>query len=386
MEKRKIITFLLLVFLCACTRDGRDVQPIVFDMSKGNVRIQSLDVIEKMQLVQLSSDSVKIGEVDKVLCRDTLLYVLDRYQQKCVYIFNTKGVYLNTISRMGHGSGEYVNLTDIFIDEEKQTLNLLSREDKKILVYDFLGMKLLKEYKLPKMFFNMVKIDGGYIGSVGNCPEDPHEPYNCWILDNDLRIKDKCVKIDPLLESSFSEEVVPFSVYKHRCDIISEMNYEVFSVEKLYPKLNYELDFGNQNFPQQKKADLYNPQKIFEIQDKYITNIYRFQETEKHILVYLVYQGMRQMFVYDKIDHTSQLATLDTNREDILIGFGNIVGLDSRHIYTVVDMDLLCRFYQGHDEHNNYEEMYPRQIEKLRKQIYPPKKDDNPVILIYTIN
>ena len=56
--------------------------------------------------------------------------------------FNLQGKLLHKISRKGRGAEEYLQLSDMFIDSRNRTLNLLSRIDEKLLVFD------VDEYRL----------------------------------------------------------------------------------------------------------------------------------------------------------------------------------------------------------------------------------------------
>lgn len=88
----------------------------------------------------------------KVIFYETRLYVATFSPEQAVYIFNLQGKLLHKISRKGRGAEEYLQLSDMFIDSRNRTLNLLSRIDEKLLVFDVDEYRLVKTIRLPKAF------------------------------------------------------------------------------------------------------------------------------------------------------------------------------------------------------------------------------------------
>ena len=148
-----------------------------------------------------TNDSVLIGEIDKVIFYETRLYVATFSPEQAVYIFNLQGKLLHKISRKGRGAEEYLQLSDMFIDSRNRTLNLLSRIDEKLLVFDVDEYRLVKTIRLPKAFVKMVSLENGYIGYMGNYSQDKNQPYNLWAMNSRYEIESQYMKIDSRWES-----------------------------------------------------------------------------------------------------------------------------------------------------------------------------------------
>ena len=72
--------------------------------------------MDSCSLIQLETrPECLVGEIDKIFFYKDRLYVLDRRVGKSVFVFDLKGKWISTIARTGHGPGEYINITNPFI-------------------------------------------------------------------------------------------------------------------------------------------------------------------------------------------------------------------------------------------------------------------------------
>ena len=85
------------------------------------------------------TEKSRIGQIDKVVIQDSLLFVLDWQISRAVFVFDARdGRFICRIGNFGHGRGEYTELYDFAIDRERHLIHLLC-ERKRILTYDFSG-------------------------------------------------------------------------------------------------------------------------------------------------------------------------------------------------------------------------------------------------------
>ena len=112
---------------------------------------------------------------------------MDQSANNSVYIFNENGSFVRAISNYGRAANEYIQLSDIFIDSADSTLNIVSRIDKKLFVYNMSGEQLLEVRKLPKSFLSVTKRDGFFAAYMGNFAEEAKQPYILWTMDKDLK-------------------------------------------------------------------------------------------------------------------------------------------------------------------------------------------------------
>lgn len=194
--KKLLLYIVLCSLLTSCnenaTKNEEDVVVIRLDENSEDVDVCDIpNFISDTKIVQLSS-KVIIGEINQICSLDTFLYILDG-TQRSVHVFSFSGKYISSISRLGHGPGEYISLRSIFVDENTSTVNLVSSSDMKLLTFDKTGKNLIKEKKFSKYFSFIQKIQNGYVGYIGS-GSDPSNPNIFWIMDDDMNIKSQGVE------------------------------------------------------------------------------------------------------------------------------------------------------------------------------------------------
>ena len=203
----KKLTYIIILITCllGCQHKSMNTTCINFDFTQRMKDIHSIDLIKNYKLIPLETrDSVIIGKIDKAILYKDQIYIATFHRDQAVYIFNLQGKFLHKINTIGRGPEEYLQLSDIFIDENNQTLNLLSRIDAKLLTYDINNLNIIKSSPLPKAFYKMISLKDRYLGHSGNYTQDKDEPYNLWDMDLDFRIINKAIVIDPRWESKMA--------------------------------------------------------------------------------------------------------------------------------------------------------------------------------------
>lgn len=384
----RIFIYTLVAVFCfhACTpKDNGHGAPEELPMKEisNEVDIQDVSLVQRAKVVHPQKDIV-IGKVDKAIFRDSLLYLIDRQRME-VNVVDTKGCLVGKIASRGRGNNEYLELTDAFVDGKSNTINILSRANRKLYVYDLHTYKLKKILSLPLSFIQMVKIQNGYVAYMGNYTEKENEPYNIWLLSDSMEIRGHESLINPIMESRVSWGHSALSLYEGVCHAVCEMDYIVYSVGKEIEQ-SYVVDFGKYNLPNQTKEMYDNPGIQLTNQTKYICDILNFQETKDKILIHTIFQGEYQLIIFDKQTHKTSRVVLNQGiREFLPLGFGRIVGIDSEHIVTIVENETIKTLYRGYDEYNNYEELYPEQIKHLREVIPAPYENDNACFIVYDL-
>src|SRR5690606_17982625 len=108
-----------------------------------------LDVVEYIPLE--TNDSAIIGRIDEIVLTNDLIIILDKTQTESIFLFNRTGEFIAKVNRKGKGPGEYMQPSDITVDEQLQELYLLNEFPSKVIVYDFEG-NFIKEFSLPFRF------------------------------------------------------------------------------------------------------------------------------------------------------------------------------------------------------------------------------------------
>lgn len=382
------IIWFVLVFLLVCSfrkENPQDGKVIRFDLKQEVVDIHSTALIKDCKIIPLeTTDSVLIGEIDKVIVHHDRLYVGDFSQTNAVYIFDMQGKILNKISRQGRGGEEYLALNDMFIDPHTGELKLLSRVDRRILAFSEDGKVFNGVQKMPKMFMEFVPSANGYIGFSANYSEDRSNPFNIWLLDQNIQIVGKEFPINPAWESKWSGSITVFSSYQDRVYYIP--GFQAFSVYKLWGdhfSLAYTIDLGRKQIPVTTMAyDDYL--EYCQKHPDYVNNLRRFQETDRFLICQFLHNGQDRLGLYDKTNAQVSVCSLSSYKGKYFISFGNIVNFTSDYVITTVRASRMCEVIAGKNEYVNFEEDYPEQVKRMREEFPGIEEDSNPCVVIYS--
>lgn len=371
--------------IVSCSETPGEVTTISFNPNAEIRSISETGVIKKMKLVKLESDSCAVGKIDKIICNDSLLYIMDAYITNEVYVFTQEGWFVSKISRRGHGKCEYTQLSDIYFDTSNNTLCLLSRDDQKVISFTPDGKKVLGESRLPKAFSHMVPTTDGYIGYMLNCSQNPSMPYNVWTLDKSFSLLDGYIPIDRQLESRSNDDINTLSTYGTKSYFKPEYVNTIYQIENGKVCERYKLDFGVKTFPDLSSVSHENEDEWSKLDMEKIANLYNYEETDDYILMDFVMDGLFRLGVYYKHNQTSEITSLDSYENEYLLSFGCIKGMDQSAIYSVVEYEDVYDVWVGHDKYTNYEEEFPNQVNNLRKLFPHLEENGNPFIAIYSL-
>ena len=380
-----LIYILLCVMIASCSETPGKVTTISFNPNAEIRSISETGIIKNVKLIKLESDSCMVGKVDKVLCNDSLLYIMDAYITNEVYIFTQEGRFVSKISRRGHGKYEYTQLSDIFFDTDNNALCLLSRDDQKIISLTPDGKKVLGESRLPKAFSHMMPTVDGYIGYMLNCSQNPCMPYNVWTLDKSFSLLDGFIPIDRQLESRSIDGINTLSTYGTTSYFKPEYVNTIYQIENEKVCERYKLDFGQKTFPDLSSVSHDNEDEWSKLDMEKISNVFNYMETDDYILMDFVMDGLFHLGIYYKHNQTSEITSLDCYENEYLLSFGWIKGMEQSAIYSVVEHEDVYDVWVGHNEYVNFEEEYPTQVSNLRKLFPKLEEDGNPFIAIYSL-
>jgi hypothetical protein len=363
-----------------------DVLTLKFDFDEEPVNILDIGLIYDMEILNLDCKEAVWGKIDKIIKYKNRIYLLDIYQTHSVIIYDTLGNFVNLIDKHGQGPNEYIQLNDIFIDEDDETFNLLSRSDRKVLKCDLDG-NILSVEKMPKMFSKMLKIKDGYFGYMGNAISDNEYPYNLWTLSNDMEVKKYFSEIDPTWNSRDWGGRTIFSSYRDITYYTGILDFDVYSLKDGIFSTAYTYDFGKCIWPTAyRESDKYD--NLLENGNGrllYISGISHFQETKNHLIADVVHQFQRKLCVYNKQTKKACIAMPDVYTDKYFCSFGDIIGYDETAIYSLVDAPDMKEVWVGKNEYNDFESQYPEQIKRLREKFPHIDEEGNPFLIIHYI-
>lgn len=127
---------------------------IVNILFKNNVNDYSDSIIKSVRYIKLETKPESLlGYISDIKFVDDIIIVSDFHKEKQVYLYDKNGKFITEISRKGHASNEYYNLTDLTVDTKLKIIYILDGDQGILLLFDFKG-DFIKNHKLPFMFSN----------------------------------------------------------------------------------------------------------------------------------------------------------------------------------------------------------------------------------------
>lgn len=388
-ETKALLVFLSIILFCNCTNNRNikiDNDALIVKMDINNpVNIHDINFIDSIDILRLSNDVI-LGKVDKIIINNNLIFLLNRYAENSVFVYDVSGKFIKQISNLGQGPEEYLQPTDIFIDNKQNVLALVSRMDRKLLKYNLDNLNLISVEKLSKPFFNLIDIENGYAGFMNNLIDE--QPFNLWTMSNTLELQNSFFEIPDSWDSKASGNIQPFSKYNDKVYYIQPYDLNVYHIDKDDIKIAYKYDLGDFTWPSDMK-EYEDVKRVLESSsDRYIQDFYMFQETQNYLISRVVFKNQELLGIYNKKTEKSCVAKPEAYSDKYLIPFGRIIGMDEKAIYSLVDAESVKRNIIGKDEYNDFESMYPTQIKNLREKFkgISISEEDNSFLLIHYFN
>ena len=134
--------------------DYSNVTQIQYDEKAENFILID-QIVDRCSFVRLASEqSSLIGKIDQLILCDSFIVVVDKRIAKSIFVFNHEGKFLNRISRLGNGPGEYLLINHVAINDNNQVC-ILDNIKARVTLFDISG-KFISSQDLP---FKSVKME-----------------------------------------------------------------------------------------------------------------------------------------------------------------------------------------------------------------------------------
>ena len=222
--------FILLLF-SSCFNNNDDEIEIIYINPLDAELTEMVDVFSVITPIALETrDSILIGGIDDILFCDERFVILDK-KFKSVYIYDTNGNFIALINNSGRGSDEYLSVSCIYIDENKNIV-LVDNSLHKEFVYSPTG-EYIKSDTIPYSIKSVdILQDGTKI--VNKDRVDSRTP-NGYLLN----IRKRAGVEEGYFPYSYSNGSVVYE--KNRCVTISgsDLFYSTLESDTIW-KYNYE--------------------------------------------------------------------------------------------------------------------------------------------------
>jgi hypothetical protein len=262
MRKELTVCGLILITL-GCTNSGSKVfkeSSIVEDLCQiltitgdisSDLQVDSIfDMIEAIPLE--TKDKYLITEIIKARIVDEMLILQDKAER--LFVFDLHGKFLNEISAKGRGPGEFSELRDFEIDNEKH-LYILDFERIHIYSIDGAYIKTIRYSFSPEnevycnpIQFAVAEPNRFYIwgGSFGINENEDGKHFAMYELDDQGKVRNRYFPVNHVILddrsrfSTISDTILINPVFG---------SYDVYSIDNVCVKKRYHVDFGEKAMP-----------------------------------------------------------------------------------------------------------------------------------------
>lgn len=139
MNKKCIVVIILGVFLLACAQEKIKENNDVIKIDFSDLEYKQFTIPNgKMQFIRLEmTESNLVGDIERIVLKDDLFFVLDKNRNLFVYDFS--GKFLNRIGVIGRGPDELYHLSHFYVDAKRKQVGIYDLFRQKVYHYDYRG-------------------------------------------------------------------------------------------------------------------------------------------------------------------------------------------------------------------------------------------------------
>lgn len=172
----------------SCNDYNEDKAIYTIDLEKLEAKeliIDSLFVVDKIVQLETTGESV-INYINKLFLSNKYIVVVDIFGSS-VLVFDSSGAFITKIAKQGRGPGEYIKISDIYVEFEHGLIYILDGYDsKKILKYSLTG-DFLGETRInfgADSFTKMDKFGFAFFQPTGNSIINSNKHFEVILTDS----------------------------------------------------------------------------------------------------------------------------------------------------------------------------------------------------------
>jgi hypothetical protein len=385
------IVFILLMGCTQSHNQSNRTDTISVDAEQAGAVILS-KVFGDISFTCLKNDGVPIGEISALKTYKNRSYIFDA-KSNAIYCFNNaSGKHEFSIKASGRGPEEILFITGFLINEQKETIEIIDSDNRKILKFSLTG-DFLAEQQTGFLGHYFEVLDSSTYIIYANYQKND---FNSNLYLTNARFEPQ-KSLLPILERFKNLSQLYFVHFKRLNNghvLFSEMHdNKIYEVQQDSLYVRYTIDFMSNNIPESLKQTLDQDQSPPTQMDylntlsesNYCYDIHSFFESDE--LIGFLFTHKKQQNIYLKNTTTSKSILIDNilldNKMDLP---GRTILLDEDYIYIAVNgLDLvkykkllLERFTPREIEAQNSESSYLLNLYKISDNA---AMDDNPCII-----
>jgi hypothetical protein len=348
------------------------------------------DVFKKTLIIPLETNSnCLISKISQMKIYKNKIFILD-INLNALLVFNMEGRFLNRIGSVGKGPGEYIRPRYFFISEKDGLVKVFDAPMKKLICFDIEG-KYNKDITVDKYLSNVGETNSGYWGYCADRINDginskQQRTLKFFIFDSEGQLKGHISGRENIDNINLSNAYI-LNDMGESVSFVEPFSPDIYYLKNGEISVKYKIDYSGFSPPQSVLSKVGNMKApiskmgmefLNTITYEYASFFINFLENENWILLSTPFKT--RTIIYNKIEKKST-------------EFSNIFWSNKErkpYFYPccIEDDNLIC--YAGYDDIKR-ELSINNQIsigrkKKLESLVAEMKNNDNPVVLICTMN
>jgi hypothetical protein len=249
-----------------------------------------------------TTDHSLIGEYPNVIFTKKNIFIKT---ENSIKVFSPDGKYLNSINKRGNGKGEYTGISDFFINEELNRVEILDKRQKKVLYYNYNG-EYIDEQPIGIWAIKIVRDSQNRLYTYSGYERDEDNIFQFNVYGEAENHSFSEIDKNKSKFLHIANPVYFFKSGKDRILFFEPFNDTIYTLKKDGIKPEYVISYNGQNIPESFYRNNNFPDVLEFFQEfnkhNYINSTYNVVETDRKILFYYLNGGKKHLVVYDKTE------------------------------------------------------------------------------------
>lgn len=232
-------------------------------------------IVDSVEYIVLeTSQDCIIRKIDKVVISEdgSFLFVLDRRSSK-IFVFNQDGIFLHAIANFGRGPGEFLSISNFFIDDDLEQIIIYDISSGRVLSYGFNGA-FREQFSVYPDLYRDLAYTPNHSFLCYNVNEDTNTRQGLWEIDQKGVFKKQFILTPNRISLHFSES--GFSDYQDEIHLLSRHDNNIYAYRADTMTIKYSFAFQDYI----SLADVKSNDEM----DKVNVNVLFFRETDDWLI------------------------------------------------------------------------------------------------------
>ncbi len=318
MYNKNLLFLFVLTFVGGACSSNREKQveflPISVNLEKNTINLSVL--FDRVRPVFLeTNDSSLIGARPKISFTDDKIFIRSA---NTIKIFDFNGMFLKSIDKIGRGDGEYLAISDFYINEKTEQIEILDKRRKKILYYNYEG-EYLDELSFGFWAIKMIRDAQNRLYVYSGYEKNNDNKFKFNVFSNDKRLSFH--EIDEA-KSNYLHISNPVNFYegnKKQILFFEPFNDTIYSLNESGIKPMYVISYQGYNIPNSfyENNKFSNVAEFFQEFKKhdYVNSTYNAIDTDNMLLFSCIRKDDKYLVLYDKANQT--VSSYDKIEDDL---------------------------------------------------------------------